>query len=55
MEKHFTCKGECGAVAEMEKVCENETCSMKGQMMAECNCEDGMHGKEKEETNINVN
>jgi len=54
MEKHFVCKGECGAVAEMEKVCEDDTCSMNGRIMEECNCTDGMHGKETQETNVNI-
>lgn len=49
---HYVCTGECGGTSDTQINCGTEGCSMKGQPMAECNCEDGKHeeAKKKQET-----
>jgi len=44
METHYVCRGNCGGTSEVPKACEAESCTMSGQMMEECNCEDSKHG-----------
>lgn len=42
---HFVCKGSCGgSLAEMG-ACETNGCSAQWEMMEECACTDGHHGK----------
>jgi len=51
---HFVCKGSCGAKAEELSICEQENCSSQWEMMEACECSDGQHGKELEETELIV-
>ena len=46
---HYVCK-ECGGTSNNPKSCDTEGCSMNGQPLAECTCEDGKHGKEDEDS-----
>lgn len=44
---HYVCKGTCeGSSAEIA-VCEAEGCNQQWNMMQECDCTDGRHGKEE--------
>ncbi len=45
---HYICKGGCGGVLEEMGICETDGCANQWQMMEECNCGDGMHGKKEE-------
>jgi protein PhnA len=42
---HFVCKGSCGGTLEQIGVCETSGCSAQWEMMEECVCADGKHGK----------
>lgn len=39
---HYVCP-ECKQTSDTFKNCETEGCSVNGQAMKSCNCEDGMH------------
>ncbi len=41
--QHFVCTGDCESESPKAGVCETEGCSKEGDMLAECNCEDGLH------------
>lgn len=45
--KHYFCSG-CGESLQEIGVCEKESCSHQWEMMGECDCSDGFHGKEQE-------
>jgi protein PhnA len=42
---HYVCKGGCGGTLEEAGVCETPGCASQWEMMEECGCEDGKHGK----------
>jgi hypothetical protein len=44
MDKHFVCPG-CGGVADHQKNCDTASCSLQGQAMKECSCQDGEHAE----------
>lgn len=39
---HYVCPG-CGQHSETPTECKNADCSMMGQALVGCNCEDGLH------------
>ncbi|MBI4130150.1 hypothetical protein HY468_02440 [Candidatus Roizmanbacteria bacterium] len=41
--KHYICTGECGGVSDTPGTCQAESCSLHGQPLVECDCEDGEH------------
>ncbi len=41
--KHYICTGGCGMQSEVEGVCDAQFCKKEGQLLTECNCEDGQH------------
>ena len=43
MENHYACPGGCGGTSMDAKTCDTEGCTMFGQMMKECDCEDNEH------------
>lgn len=45
---HYICKGGCGGSSEEMTVCETDGCANQWEMMEECNCADGKHGKTEE-------
>lgn len=47
--EHYTCT-ECHGVSDTPKVCETEGCLKKGQELTTCECTDGQHGGEYEES-----
>ncbi|MDD3861376.1 MAG: zinc ribbon domain-containing protein YjdM [Candidatus Gracilibacteria bacterium] len=55
--KHFVCKGGCGGVSEVEGFCEADGCPNQWQPFEECDCEDGKHfmeGNESADSKITV-
>lgn len=42
---HYACKGGCGGSLPEIGACETNGCSAQWEIMDECHCEDGMHGK----------
>ena len=42
---HYACRGSCGGTLEQIGVCETNECSAQWEMMEECGCTDGKHGK----------
>lgn len=42
---HYACKGTCGGTLEQIGACETNGCSAQWEMMDECACTDGKHGK----------
>lgn len=46
---HFICTGDCNGVSETPGTCQAPDCQQYSQALAECHCEDGMHGKESTE------
>ena len=42
---HYVCKGTCGGMLDQIGVCEMGGCSAQWEMMEECTCTDGNHGK----------
>lgn len=42
---HFVCRGSCGGSHSELGVCETNGCSTQWEMMEECTCTDGNHGK----------
>ena len=56
--KHYICSGECGGISKKAGVCETAGCSMQGQDLELCECEDITHNMEEmslndEEDNTN--
>jgi hypothetical protein len=47
--KHYICTGECAGVSEKPGTCQTPTCSKHGELLSECDCEDGKHGKKDEQ------
>lgn len=45
MSPHYACSGGCGGMSDHPKVCETDSCPMKGEMMSECHCTDGSHSE----------
>ena len=43
--KHYVCTGDCAGEADRPGVCQAEGCSKEGEVLAECECEDGLHAK----------
>lgn len=43
---HYICTGTCGGTLSEVGFCEAEQCSAQWTMMTECECTDGLHGKE---------
>lgn len=43
--KHYACKGGCGACSDEISACETDGCSQQWEIMGECECVDGAHGK----------
>jgi hypothetical protein len=43
---HYVCPA-CGGVADHPKNCDTEGCSLQGQPLLECNCDDGEHSEVK--------
>ena len=43
---HYFCKGSCNSSSTELAACETEDCSCRWEMMEECNCTDGLHGRE---------
>lgn len=44
--KHYACPG-CGESLPEIGICEKDSCPNQWEMMIECDCTDGLHGKEK--------
>lgn len=42
---HYICTGTCGGVLDEIGVCEAENCTKQWEMMEECSCTDGKHGR----------
>ena len=42
---HYACKGSCGDSLPEMGICETQGCSAQWEMMEECACTDGRHGK----------
>lgn len=42
---HYVCTGTCGGTLAEMGVCEAEGCPAQWEMMTECRCTDGQHGK----------
>jgi len=49
---HYICKGSCGEKLDEIGICENDGCSSQWEMMQECECSDGTHGKDEEDALI---
>ncbi len=45
---HYICKGSCGGTLNEVGICEADRCTNQWEMMEECNCSDGRHGKSLE-------
>jgi protein PhnA len=50
--KHFYCKGTCGGESPEITTCETNECPNQWEMMEECSCTDGSHGKTEEEESV---
>jgi len=48
--EHYICTGGCGGVSETPGSCQAEDCQKHGEALTSCNCEDGKHGKEDEQS-----
>ncbi len=42
---HYICKGSCGGSLSEVAACETDGCSAQWEIMEECDCVDGHHGK----------
>ena len=42
---HYVCKGGCGGVLDEMGICEADDCANQWEMMEECDCGDGQHGR----------
>jgi len=51
---HYICKGGCGGVLPEIGACETDGCSKQWEMMEECNCTDGKHGKAEDKAELIV-
>ncbi|MBU1118941.1 hypothetical protein KKH43_03610 [Patescibacteria group bacterium] len=40
---HYICLGGCQGESDTEEVCVSETCKLKGKVLKECDCVDGLH------------
>lgn len=49
---HYACKGSCGDSLSEMGICETQGCSAQWEMMEECTCTDGRHGKPAAEEEI---
>lgn len=43
--EHYICKGSCGGYSPEIGICETNECTSQWEMMEECHCSDGQHGK----------
>ena len=43
--KHYACRGSCGGSLSEVAACETDGCSAQWEIMEECECVDGHHGK----------
>lgn len=43
--KYYICTGECKGVTPEVGYCEAETCSKQWELLTECDCSDGLHGR----------
>lgn len=44
---HYICTGECNGVAAEVGYCEADNCSKQWELLTECDCSDGLHGREQ--------
>ena len=44
---HYICMGGCGGVSEESGICETDGCANQYELLEECTCEDGKHGKKE--------
>lgn len=51
---HYFCKGSCGGSISEIGVCETHACSAQWEMMEECDCADGNHGKNASDESLVV-
>lgn len=51
---HYICKGSCGDSLPEMGICETNGCSAQWEMMEECHCTDGNHGKGAAEETVIV-
>lgn len=51
---HYVCKGSCGDSLAEIGVCETNGCSAQWEIMEECDCADGHHGKSTAEETVTV-
>lgn len=49
---HYACKGSCGDSLPQIGICETQGCSAQWEMMEECACTDGKHGKSAGEEEV---
>jgi len=45
---HYVCPI-CGGTSDVPKTCETDSCSLNGEALHECNCEDGQHKEVRSE------
>lgn len=48
---HYVCTGGCGGTSDHPQSCQTESCSLYGQPMKECHCQDGKHQEAYERDN----
>jgi protein PhnA len=46
---HYKCEGSCNGTLEELGICETDECTKQWEMMEECTCTDGQHGKDADE------
>ena len=46
---HYICKGGCGSTLDEIGVCEMDGCANQWELMAECDCTDGLHGAQSDD------
>lgn len=51
---HYACKGSCGGTLEQIGICETNGCTSQWEMMEECDCTDGRHGKVDKDEDASV-
>ncbi len=51
---HYVCKGSCGGSLPEIGACETQGCSAQWEIMEECDCADGAHGKVAEAETVPV-
>lgn len=47
--RHYVCVGECRGVSDKPGNCQALGCHKRGEPLAECGCEDGMHHRAPKE------